>query len=250
SLGGKVLRVNGYGSIPTDNPFYSSGGNARYIWTYGHRNVQGLALRPGTSQMWAVEQGTSRDDEVNLIAKGANYGWDPVPGYDESTPMTDLAKFPNAVRAKWSSGYPTLATSGGTFLSGPAWGRWQGALAVAALKAQGIRLLFLDPAGSVARVETLTAANGFGRIRTVQQGPDGALYFTTSNGSSDVIAKITPTAVAPVLTPGQNVSNVGVSAARTGSDLYAFVRSTGDHIYYKRSADDGRRWDTSWTTRV
>src|SRR5207342_3595002 len=66
SLGGKTLRVNaGDGSAPSDNPFASSGGNRALVWTYGHRNVQGLAVRPGTSQMWNAEHGTDRDDEVN-----------------------------------------------------------------------------------------------------------------------------------------------------------------------------------------
>ncbi len=242
SLGGKILRVNSNGSIPPDNPFYARGGRARYVWNYGHRNVQGLALRPGTSQLWSVEQGTGRDDEVNLSSRGANYGWDPVPGYDESTPMTDVSKFPSAVRAKWSSGDPTLATSGGTFLSGSGWGSWQGAMAVGILKANGIRLLFLDPTGAVVRVEKLAAAQSYKRIRTVQQGPDGALYFTTSNGSQDIIGRIAPTATAPVVPAGTNVAPVGVSAARSGSNLYAFVRSTGNRIFVKRSRDDGRTW--------
>lgn len=250
SLGGKILRVDTDGTIPRDNPFYARGGRARYIWNYGHRNVQGLALRPGTSQLWSVEQGTNRDDEVNVSLRGANYGWDPVPGYDESTPMTDLKKFPRAVPAKWSSGYPTLATSGGTFLSGAAWGRWQGALAVGVLKAEGIRLLSLNPAGAVVRQETLAAARGFGRIRTVQQGPDGALYFTTSNGRHDIIGRIAPTAKAPVLPAGRNVSPVGVSVARTGSDVYAFVRSTGDRVSFRRSRDDGRTWGGWVDTQV
>ena len=91
SLGGKVLRVNADGSIPTDNPFSGRTDNARYVWTYGHRNIQGLALRPGTTELWSAEHGSSRDDEVNLIARSANYGWNPVPGYDESGPMTGRA---------------------------------------------------------------------------------------------------------------------------------------------------------------
>ena len=67
SLGGKVLRVNSDGTIPTDNPFYGEGGNARYVWNYGHRNVQGLALRPGTDELWTAEHGTDRDDEINQV---------------------------------------------------------------------------------------------------------------------------------------------------------------------------------------
>lgn len=248
SLGGKILRVNADGSIPTDNPFFSQGGNARYVWTYGHRNVQGLALRPGTSQMWSVEHGSSRDDEVNVLGRGRNHGWDPVPGYDESTPMTDLAKFPDAQRAAWSSGSPTIAASGATFVTGGGWGSWQGALAIAVLKDRGIRLLFLDPNGIVVRTEVLPGTQAYGRVRSVQLGPDRALYFTTSNGgSNDIIGKITPTATSPVYRPGLDVSPIGVAAVRTGADVYAFVRGPQDNIFFRRSTDDGRTWPTTWT---
>ncbi len=245
SLGGKVLRVRSDGTIPTDNPFYSRGGNARYVWGYGHRNVQGLAQRPGTSEMWSAEHGSSRDDEINLAVRGANYGWDPVPGYDESTSMTDLTKFPSARQAAWSSGYPTVATSGATFLTGPAWGEWQGALAVGLLKGEGIYLMRFRPSpttGNVATTVRLPQAQGFGRIRAAQQGPDGALWFTTSNGTDDRIVRIAPTASVPAVKAGSLISPSGVTAARTGTAITAFVRSTGDRVNYRRSTDDGRTW--------
>ena len=122
SLGGKVLRVDATTGEPArGNPIASS-----RIYTYGHRNVQGLARRPGTNQMWSVEHGPTEDDEINLLAAGRNYGWDPVPGYNQSVAMTDLVKFPGAVEARWSSGSATLATSGGIFLDGSQWGVWEG----------------------------------------------------------------------------------------------------------------------------
>jgi glucose/arabinose dehydrogenase len=189
SLGGKVLRVRNDGSIPTTNPFYRRGGKARYVYSFGHRNVQGLARRPGSGQMWSVEQGTSRNDEVNRVFSGGNYGWNPVPGYNEARPMTDKRRYPNATRAKWSSGASTVATSGATFISGSRWGSWNGRLAVAMLKGEGVKLLTL-------RGDRVTGTSNvlrsYGRIRTVQQGPDGALYFTTSNGSRrDAIYRVT-----------------------------------------------------------
>jgi glucose/arabinose dehydrogenase len=193
SLGGKVLRVHPDGRIPKTNPFYSRGGKARYVWNYGHRNVQGLALRPGTTQIYTAEHGSDRDDEINRVRKGANYGWDPVPGYNEARSMTDRKKFPKALRAVWSSGKPTVATSGITFLSGSAWGSWNGALAVGQLKGTGIRLIFLDAAGKVTSTRMVPGTTRYGRIRTVQRGPGGALYFTTSNGSGDKIVMVTPT---------------------------------------------------------
>lgn len=189
SLGGKVLRVRSSGSIPKSNPFYARGGKARYVWTYGHRNVQGLAFRPGTDQLWSVEHGTDRDDEVNLIAKGGNYGWSPTPGYNEKRSMTDKKRFPKAHSAKWRSGRPTVATSGAAFLTGAQWGQWNGRLAVAMLKGEGIKVFTLS-GNSI--VEEQTILTSYGRIRTLQQGPDGALYFTTSNGSgNDGIYQVT-----------------------------------------------------------
>lgn len=188
SLGGKVLRVRSDGSIPKGNPFYRKGGNARYVWNYGHRNIQGLALQPGTTTMWSVEHGPDRDDEVNLLLKGRNYGWSPTPGYNEKRSMTDRKRFPHAVKAAWRSGYPTVATSGATFLSGSQWGTWDGVLAVGLLKGQGLELFSVSATHKVTALEEIVTDHG--RIRTVQQGPDGALYFTTSNGADDGVYRL------------------------------------------------------------
>ncbi|MCC6495441.1 MAG: PQQ-dependent sugar dehydrogenase [Propionibacteriaceae bacterium] len=188
SLGGKVLRVRSDGSIPRTNPFYGRGGNARYVWNYGHRNIQGLARQPATGTMFSVEHGPGRDDEINLVAKGSNYGWSPTPGYNESRPMTDRKRFPRARSALWSSGEPTVATSGATFLAGGQWQSWDGVLAVAMLKGEGILLFRVAADRKLTRFAEI--AKDFGRIRTVQQGPDGALYFTTSNGSADGIHRL------------------------------------------------------------
>ena len=180
SLGGKVLRVDpSTGAGAPDNPFASS----PRIYTYGHRNVQGLALRPGASRMWAVEHGPRVDDEINLLVAGGNYGWDPVPGYNESVPMTDRVKFPGAIEARWSSGSPTLAVSGGIFLEGRQWGTWEGRLAVATLRDSKLRLFEFTPEGHfVSQVIVPELDGAFGRLRTPMLGPDGALYVTTSNG--------------------------------------------------------------------
>ncbi len=188
SLGGKVLRIRSDGSIPTSNPFYRKGGKARLIWNYGHRNIQGLALRPGTNQLWTAEHGPDRDDEINIVIKGRNYGWAPTPGYNEARAMTDTRRFPKAVKAKWRSGSPTVATSGATFLSGSQWGAWNGALLVAELKGSGILVFSVSAKNKVTKVAEI--ATDHGRIRSVHQGPDGALYFTTSNGPNDGIYRL------------------------------------------------------------
>lgn len=192
SLGGKVLRVRSDGSIPKTNPFYKKGGNARYVWSYGHRNVQGLAKLPRGSELWSVEHGPSRDDEINWVVKGANYGWSPTPGYNESRSMTDRKRYPKARRALWSSGQPTVATSGATFLDGAQWGAWNGVFAVGLLKGEGIQLYRVGAGRKLTPLAEI--ATDHGRIRAVEQGPDGALYFTTSNGSADGVYRLTRTA--------------------------------------------------------
>jgi glucose/arabinose dehydrogenase len=166
------------------------------VWTYGHRNVQGLAVRPGTNQIFAVEQGTFRDDEVNLLRAGGNYGYDPDGPdgrYDESVPMTDTS-IPGAIEAVWSSGPQTIATCGGTFLDGDQWGSYDGLLLLGVLKGQGVLALRLDDKGALVNQFRLPELEGhYGRIRTVQQGTDGALYVTTDNGDDDKLLRVTPT---------------------------------------------------------
>jgi glucose/arabinose dehydrogenase len=195
SLAGKVLRIDAATGRPaTGNPF--SGGNAAYVWTYGHRNVQGLAVRPGTTDVYAVEQGTSRDDEVNLLRAGGNYGYDPDGAggsYDESVPMTDLS-LPGAVAAVWSSGETTIATSGGTFLSGRRWRGYDGLMLLGVLKGQGVLALRLAADGTLREQFRIPELEGsHGRIRSVQQGSDGLLYVTTDNGGGgDQLLRVTP----------------------------------------------------------
>jgi glucose/arabinose dehydrogenase len=202
SLGGKILRVvASTGAAAPGNPFVGDAdpGTDPRVYNYGHRNVQGLALRPGTSQMWSVEHGTFRDDEVNLLAAGANYGWDPVPAsgplfYDESQPMTDLVRHPDAVAARRSSGNPTNAWSGAQFLTGAQWGTWEGALAVAALKDSQLHVMFFTDDGTFIRQEIPAELDGTeGRLRTPMLGPDGSLYLTTSESSGNRILRVTPT---------------------------------------------------------
>jgi glucose/arabinose dehydrogenase len=164
------------------------------VWTLGHRNVQGLAVRPGTDQVFSVEHGPDRDDEVNLLREGANYGWNPVGSgaYDESVPMTDV-DIPGAVPAVWSSGRPTLATSGATFLDGPEWGDYDGLLLIGLLKAQGVLALRLADDGTLVEQFRIPELDGTqGRIRSLTLGTDGALYATTDNGGDDAVLRITP----------------------------------------------------------
>jgi glucose/arabinose dehydrogenase len=196
SLGGKTLHAG----LATGKPLAGAPFPEHpYVWTYGHRNLQGIEVRPGTTQVFTAEHGPDVDDEVNVEIAGGNYGWDPGKGgtqqtYDESVPMTDTKRFPDAVRAVWSSGDPTEAISGAAFLSGPQWDSLDGAFVVAALKGMKLLAMTMNQAGAVTRVIVPPElSNTHGRLRSVHQGPDGALYVTTDNGSgADEVLKVTP----------------------------------------------------------
>ena len=195
SLGGKVLRVQANGAAASGNPFIGVAGDDR-IYTLGHRNVQGIAFQPGSGQAYSIEHGTGCDDEANRLVSGGHYGWDGdddgLPDYEEGVPMTDFAQFPGAIGAVWSSGCPTIAPSGGTFLSGPQWGTWDGALAMAILKDMRVRVLFLDSAGTSTTGFVDVLQDGI-RLRSVVQGPDGNLYVTTdASGANGQIWRVIP----------------------------------------------------------
>ncbi|MBA2310099.1 MAG: PQQ-dependent sugar dehydrogenase [Pseudonocardiales bacterium] len=200
SLGGKVLRVDLATGGPAPGSPFAGSANARepLVYTYGHRNVQGVAVQPGTGRVFTAEHGPTRDDEVNLLRPGTNYGWDPskggtVGGYDESVPMTDLQRFPDAVRAVWSSGSPVEAICGLAILSGQQWGSLDGALAVAALRGSKLLLMTLGADGAVTQVSVPAQLDDtFGRLRGARLGPDGALYVTSSNGTDDVVLRVEP----------------------------------------------------------
>ena len=200
SLGGKVLRLDlATGDPLPDNPFASSSNRReRYVYSYGHRNIQGVAVRPGTGEVYTAEHGPSNNDEVNRIEAGANYGWDPsqggtVGGYDEGVPMTDRERFPDAVPATWQSGRTTQAVCSAEFLEGSQWGGLDGALVVTALKGAKLLLLTLRDDGSLAEVSVPEETDGpFGRLRAARLGPDGALYVTTTNGDDDQLLRIAP----------------------------------------------------------
>ena len=131
-----------------------------------------------------------------------------------------------------------------TFLTSSAWGRWQGALAVGLLKDQGIKIVSLNPDGRADRRDG-SVGRQYGRIRTVQYGPDKALYFTTSNGTHDRIVKLIPPRAPPTYRPGHNVSPVGVSAARRPDSVDLRLRPQHrQRGRYRRSTDDGRTWGT------
>jgi len=182
SLAGKLLRVDPAGDEPAA------------VVGYGHRNVQGIAVQPGTGAVYTGEQGSTVDDEVNLAVDGGNYGWDPVGSgvYDESVPMTDTS-IPGAIEAVWSSGDPTIAVCGITFLDCEEWGAYDGLLLLGVQKDTGVLALRLDDSGELDEQFRLPELEDYGRIRTPQLGTDGALYVTTDNGDGeDLLLRVTP----------------------------------------------------------
>ena len=190
SLGGKVLRVNAMTGAPMPtNPWARTSGNRRFVWTFGHRNVQGLARRADGS-VWSVEHGSCRDDEVNRLVPGGDYGWNPVPGYNESVPMTDHALPGTQQSAAWSSGTPTIATSGAAWVRGGQWGTFQGTLAVAALKGSRVVFMHFDSTGRLLWSRQPAALRRFGRLRSVTSLANGDLLVTTANGSGDQVLRV------------------------------------------------------------
>ena len=199
SLNGKVLRLNRFTGAPWPaNPYPDAAiVRKRYVYNYGHRNIQGLARRrDGT--IWSIEHGSFRDDEVNIVRKDGDYGWHPVPNspddpaYNEEVPMTDHALPGPQVSARWRSGSTTIATSGGAFVYGRRWGSLNGTLAVAALKGSRVVFMKFDANGQLVRTFTPAALRNFGRLRSVTRAPNGDLVVTTSNGSNDSVLRVRP----------------------------------------------------------
>jgi len=180
-LNGKVLRVEADGTIPADNPTLPGATRRTAAYTMGNRNPQGLAVQPDSGLMFEVEHGATTHDEINILEPGKNYGWPIQEGAGGSAKgFTD---------PRWSSGSVTLATSGGTFVTGPQWGDWSGSLFVCTLKEQDLRR-FRVTGTTVVPQETLFDQK-YGRLRSPVLGPDGALYLTTSQGSGDRIIRVT-----------------------------------------------------------
>jgi glucose/arabinose dehydrogenase len=193
SLNGKVLRMNRMTGAPWPaNPRIGSPyRKTRYVLTWGHRNVQGLAQR-ADGTLWSVEHGTYRDDEVNRLVADGDYGYNPVPGYNEDVPMTDHG-LPGPQRsARWRSGNPTIATSGAAWVKGSAWGSFNGTLAVAALKGNRVVFMKFDSSGTLQWTRTPAVLRNYGRLRSVTRTANGDLLITTGNGTNDAILRVHP----------------------------------------------------------
>jgi glucose/arabinose dehydrogenase len=175
SLGGKILRLNDDGTIPSDNPFVGQKNARPEIWSYGHRNPQGLDFQPGTNLLFETEHGPSGGDapgggdEVNIVEKGKNYGWPVVHHKDTRAGMeSSLLEYT-----------PAVAPASGTFYQGTRFPQFRGNFFFGNLRGQTIIRVVLEGRRVVSQERLLEGQ--YGRIRDVVEGPDGALYFSTSN---------------------------------------------------------------------
>ncbi len=174
---GGVVRLHDDGSVPESNPFKDKAGAAPELFTYGHRNVQGIALNPSSGQVWTHEHGPQGGDEINILKAGANYGW-PVITYGEQYGGGPIGKGKTqqaGMEQPLHYWVPSIAPSGMTFYSGDKYSGWNGSLFVGSLKfSKLVRLTLVG--GKIAAEESLLE-DEIGRIRDVQQGPDGYLYL-------------------------------------------------------------------------
>ena len=195
SLGGKVLRLKDDGTIPSDNPFVGRAGHRPEIYTMGHRSSLGLAMHPGTGEIWQNENGPNGGDEINILKPGANYGW----------PIVSLGRtYPGPWQAAhaefWREGFeqpivywtPSIAVSGMTFYTGDRLPKWKGDVFVGSLREGEIpgtghleRILFNEKMEELRRESLLQPLRQ--RIRDVRQGPDGLLYLLTDEDDGAVL---------------------------------------------------------------
>ena len=182
---GKTLRLDEHGKPAPANPFMDDPENYGAVYTYGHRNIQGLALHPETRAVWATEHGARGGDELNLIESGNNYGW-PLATYSYEywgPRISNETSFPEAEdpRIVWT---PCIAPSGLAFYTGDAIAGWEGDLFAGGLKLKQVRRVMFDDDGEPAGQQTLQFDS---RIRDVRDGPDGHLYVLTDESDGQLL---------------------------------------------------------------
>ena len=172
--GGKIYRLNDDGSIPQDNPFYNIPGAKQAIYSYGHRNPQGLVMHPETGVLWEHEHGPRGGDELNIIEPGLNYGW-PVITYGinyNGTTITEQTENPQMQQPQYYW-VPSIAPCGMTFVTGDRYPQWKNQLLVGSLKFAYIEMLELEGTTVIGRQKI---AENIGRVRNVKMGPDDIIY--------------------------------------------------------------------------
>lgn len=187
---GKIVRLNDDGSVPRDNPFVGKANVEPLIWSYGHRNIQGLAFDPNTKRVWSTEHGSRGGDELNLVQAGQNFGW-PLVTYSKEYTGGEISQErsrPGLIDPKtvWT---PAIAPSGLAFYNSDKVPAWKGNLFAGGLVSQDVRRIELDAAGKVLGQQTIEIGQ---RVRDVRQGPDGFVYVLTDDPNGQLI-RLEPT---------------------------------------------------------
>lgn len=190
---GTINRIHDDGRIPVDNPFVGRSGARPEIWSYGHRNPQGLAIDPSTGRVWATEHGPQGGDELNLIVKGGNYGW-PVVGYGVNY-RTGRAIHEGTMREGMEDPahvwVPSIGVSCLLFYTGEGFPAWKGNVLAGGLAGQVVARLTLEDANVISRENLLER---MGRVRDIRQGPDGLIYVAIEDddGNPSSIVRLEP----------------------------------------------------------
>jgi aldose sugar dehydrogenase len=193
---GTIVRLHDDGRVPNDNPFVGQAGARPEIWSYGHRNPQGLAFHPETGDLWSTEHGPQGGDELNLIRRGANYGW-PVIGYGAnyvSGTEIHTDRYREGMEQPKAFWVPSIGISGLAFYQGDAFPNWKGNAFVGGMSGNYQQLVRVSLDGqTVTNREPLLV--GEYRIRDVREGPDGFLYIAVDNifGQPSPIVRLEPT---------------------------------------------------------
>ncbi|GGZ15281.1 hypothetical protein GCM10007049_04190 [Echinicola pacifica] len=184
---GKVYRIHGDGTIPESNPFYNEEGAKKAIFSYGHRNPQGMFFHPEYKEIWVNEHGPQGGDEINIVQKGANFGW-PLVSYGINYDNSQLTEITSKEGMEQPIYYwvPSIAPSGFGLVPGDVYPDWAGYLVVGSLKFQYLELLEMDGKEVVGRTKLL---DGEGRLRNVTIGPDHYIYAAIEGKG---IIKISP----------------------------------------------------------
>lgn len=187
---GKLIRINRDGSIPADNPFAGQDGKRPEIWSYGHRNIQGMARHPQTGEVWTTEHGARGGDELNIPRAGKNYGWPVITwGIDYSGAKIGKGTAKAGMEQPVYYWNPSIGTSGLAFYTGELFKGWKGNLLAGGLSGAVLERLILD-GDQVAGVEHLLAGRG-DRIRDVRMAPDGSVYVLTDDADGKLL-RLTP----------------------------------------------------------
>jgi len=191
---GKLLRITREGDPASGNPFATGQGEAPKVWSYGHRNVQGLAFDPISGQVWVSEHGARGGDELNLVEAGANYGWPVVTHSREYSgpPISAAQSAPGLVDPRWVW-TPAIAPSGLAIDRGDRYPGWSGNLFAGGLVSRDVRRIRLQADGTVESEEAIPIG---ARVRDVRQGPDGYLYVLTDSPDQGQLLRLEPVAPA------------------------------------------------------